>query len=80
MPAKEGLLKALVSWDVTLLLMGNDLPALILLIGGEAPGSFQEGFLPPDVDGFLIRKEVCDMEKPAEGYVLKRGTIDCKEF
>ena len=52
------------SWAVILPLTGIDLPTLVL-IGGEAPRGCHKGFLPPDVDGFLKRKEVYQMEKLA---------------
>ena len=50
---QTGLLKALVSWALTLTITGKDLPALILLFARETPGGCLEGFLLPNVDGFL---------------------------
>ena len=47
------------------------LPCVFFFLGGENPGDCCEGLLLSDVDGFLQRWEVDDMERPAREYVLQ---------
>ena len=61
--SKQGLLRGQMSLAVILPLTGKELPTLILLFGGEAPGGCLESFLPPDLDGFLNWKKVHYLEK-----------------